>query len=472
MNAEKINDVNEIYADTDYLKWDINSGEKTIHAHRIPGRFRTYQWIVSALIYGPYFLLPYLRWGDRQAFFLDIGNQKFYLAGIVVWPQDLWLLALLLLLSFVALFAMTAIAGRVFCGFMCPQSTWVNFLTSIEALVEGSAAKRYKLAAAPWGPEKIIKKTIKHSLWWVICSVTAITFIGYFVGIGDAWHNFFNLQYSALEWFTYGAVTLLFYVNCGFVREQVCMWICPYARIQGVLSDFFTKVVTYDVKRGEKRGKLKKNPDSDAGDCIDCNLCVAVCPTGVDIRAGYQLGCINCGLCTDACDDVMTQVGKPTGLIRFASQKEIETGVKDKHPFVNARPLLYAVFTLLLFVMIGSGLFLKSKIDLNVRHVRAPLYTQMSDGAIQNTYLLNFINKTEYADDFALQVSGIEGITTNADGHVFHLLSGQIKRFALNVKVPFENLNKERTDMDLKLRSLSNVDVSTEYQTMFIGPRS
>lgn len=471
MSNGQFDNASEIYADTDYLKLDVNRGDRTIHARRMAGRFRTYQWLVTTLLYGSYFLFPYLNWGGRQAFLVDIADRKFYFGGIVIWPQDLWLLALFLLFCFVMLFAMTSIAGRVFCGFVCPQTTWVNFLTAIENLVEGPPAKRFKLAAAPWGAEKIIKKTIKHFLWWVICSTTAITFIGYFIGIDNAWHDFFTLQYGAIQWFAYGFVTLLFYINCGFVREQVCMWVCPYARIQGVLSDFFTRVVTYDIKRGEKRGKLKKGVERTAGDCIDCKMCVAVCPCGVDIREGYQLGCINCGLCVDACDGVMEKVGKPTGLIRFASQKEMDTGIKDKHPFVNTRPMMYALLTTIIFVSMVSGLFFKSKIDLNVRHARAPLFTLMSDGSIQNTYHVNFLNKTEHDDDFELLVSGIEGVNSNADGNVFHVRSGQIKRFTLNVKVPAERV-RERQDMDLLLRSKTDDSVKVDYQTMFLGPRS
>jgi len=464
-------DLSELYADTDYLNLEVNKGQETIHAKRMAGRFRTYQWVITSMLYGPYFLLCYLTWDGRQAFLMDIPGQKFYFGGFVLWPQDFWIVALLLLFSFVLLFAMTSMAGRIFCGFVCPQTTFVNFMAAIENLVEGKPAKRIALDAGPWNLNKVVKKSVKHFLWLSICTVTAITFIGYFIGIEKSWHDFFTLQYGGTQWFTYISIVLLFYINCGFVREQVCMWVCPYCRIQGVLSDFYTKVVTYDFKRGEPRGKFKKGAERTEGDCIECNMCVAVCPTGVDIRTGYQIGCTNCGVCIDACDSVMDKIGKARGLIRFASEKEMETGEKDKHIFVNARSSVYAGITVIVLGIMIAGLYMKSDIDLNVRHVRAPLFTQMSDGSIQNTYKLNFINKTENAVDYELIVSGIEGATTNADGKIFHVRSGEVKRFTLNVRAP-EGSTTERQDFELVLKSKSDDSVKIEYQTMFIAPKN
>ena len=269
-------DASDIYKSTDYLSWDVNRGDKTVHARRLSGRFRAWQWLVMALVYAPFFLLPYFTWNGRQAILLDIEQRKFYFFNAVIWPQDLWVLALFMLFCFVLLFAMTAIAGRVFCGFVCPQTTWTNIFTWIENLVEGQPVKRIKLDQAPWGTGKLIIKSVKHVLWLLVCALSAVTFIGYFSGIYPAWKHMAGLSFKNYEWITFGFAVAFIYMNAGFSREQFCLWVCPYARIQGVLADIYSKMVTYDTDRGEPRGKLKAIPEaSKQGDCIDCQLCVA-----------------------------------------------------------------------------------------------------------------------------------------------------------------------------------------------------
>jgi len=462
----------DIYQHTDYLNYDVNAGDGTVHARHMPGRFRMRKWLTMLPTVGLFFVLPYFEWAERQAVLFDIPDRKFYLFGGVIWPQDLWMLALLLLFCFVCLFAMTAISGRIFCGFTCPQSVWTDILSWVEYKVEGKATERIKLDAAPWGVTKIRKKMTKHALWLVICGATAITFIGYFSGIYNAWGDFFNFSYSIFEWASFIIVLLLFYVNTGFVREQVCNWVCPYARIQGVMTDDNTIVTTYDERRGEPRGRLKQgNVEEGKGDCIDCKVCVSVCPTGVDIRKGQQIGCINCGICIDACDSIMDQVKRPRGLIRFMSHNEFKTGERDKHPFLRARPLIYSFATVAALVGIIAGIVLKSPVDINVNHERSPLYTMMSNGNLQNVYHMDFMNKTESEADFVLLISGLDGVTSNADDTVFHLKSGELKHFDLRARVDRKVVTQEQQPITFELKSVSNPDVHVVYKSVFIGPR-
>lgn len=454
-----------------YANWDINLGDKTVHARRIPGKFRSIKWLIMGILLVPFFLAPYLTWGERQAIYFDIPGRKFYLFDITVWPQDLIILALLMLFAFILLFAMTAIAGRIFCGNICPQTLWTDLMTLTERWAEGSARQRIKLDAMPWNAEKIRKKTFKHLMWITICTVTSVTFLGYFSGIYNAWTGLFTLNYNIFEWVSFVSVFILFYVSTGFVREQVCNWVCPYARIQAVMTDKDTITTTYDYHRGEPRGRVKKGQDnSDKGDCVDCNMCVSVCPTGVDIREGNQIGCINCGICIDACDDIMTKVGREKGLIRFASFHEIENNLKAGKRFLRPRPIIYMLATALTFTGIMYTLFFKTDLDMNVNHERSPTYTLMSDRSIQNMYHVIILNKTESAANFTLKITGIDGITTNFDGKVLKLTSGQAKKIDLLIKVPQKNLTAGRQPITLKLESLDNPELSKTYKSMFFGP--
>jgi len=316
------------------------------------------------------------------------------------------------------------------------------------------------------------KKTTKHFFWIVLCTLTSVTFLGYFSGIYDAWSGLFTLQYNVYEWTSFILVFALFYIATGYVREQVCNWICPYARIQAVMTDKDTITTTYDYNRGEPRGRIKKGQDADAkGDCIDCNLCVSVCPTGVDIRGGNQIGCINCGVCIDACDDIMEKVGREKGLIRFMSHNELEHGTTTNNRFLRPRPMFYMLITLVTFAGIMYTLLFKSDIDMNVNHERSPTYTLMSDRSIQNVFHAIILNKTESAADFTLSATGIDGITTNYDGKTLKLTSGQAKKITIRIKIPQKNLSSERQPIILKLQSTEDPELSKTYESMFFGPR-
>jgi len=455
----------------DYLNWNMNLGDKTIHARQVSGRFRTIKWLISSIFLLPFLLAPYLTWDERQAVLYDIPARKFYFFNIVVWPQDLIILALLMLFAFILLFAMTAIAGRVFCGFMCPQTLWTDLMTLTERWAEGKATQRMKLDAMPWNLEKIRKKLFKHSMWATICLVTSVTFLGYFSGIYSAWESLFTLNFNVYEWASIILVFALFYVNAGFLREQVCQWMCPYSRIQAVMTDKDTVTTTYDHHRGEKRARLKRGEIAEgSGDCIDCNLCVSVCPTGVDIRDGNQIGCINCGICIDACDDIMEKVNRPKGLIRFMSYHELEHNTEVKNRFLRPRPIIYMVATTATFIAIFYSLVFKSDIDMHVNHERSPTFTMMSDRSVQNMYHLIIMNKTESSADFTLNILGLDGATSNYSKKPIHLTSGQARKIDLLIKMPQKKLTSASKQIELKLESTVDPSIHTTNKTVFFGP--
>lgn len=306
-------ELEDLYAETAH--WHVNTGDETIHAKRMPGRFRTLKWF-SMLLWALYFVGPYLQWSGRQAILFDIPNRKFYLFGATIWPQDIWMLALLLILLAMTLFGVTAVASRIWCGYFCFQTVWTDLFTWIESIIEGNPIQRRKLDAAPWTAKKVWLKVSKHTLWLLISILTGVTFVAYFTDAYALWGEYLRLDAPLVAWVVLVMFILGTYILAGFMREQVCFWLCPYARIQGVMIDDDTIMPTYDYHRGEPRGHVRKSDrqqESPPGDCIDCKMCVAVCPTGVDIREGLQEGCITCGLCIDACNSIMEKVDKPRG---------------------------------------------------------------------------------------------------------------------------------------------------------------
>ena len=340
--------VEDLYEES--VHWHLNTGDETIHAKRMGGYWRNIKWL-AASAWLIFFIGPYFQWDGRQAFLFDIPNRQFHLLGVTVLPQDFWMLALALLFLAILLAVATALAGRVYCGFFCFQTIWTDVFTWLEDVLEGTPQKRRKLEQASLSFTKIRIKVTKHLLWLLISVLTGISFVAWFYGAGELWRDFFTLKASPVAYGFIGLFTAGTYVLAGFMREQACFWLCPYARIQGVMYDRETILPTYDFKRGEPRGKLKKGEtEPGKGDSIDCNLCVAVCPTGIDIRGGEQEGCITCALCIDACDAVMDKVGKSRGLVRYASLDEID-GKPTLKLYQRPSPLVYLGIILLAAIL-------------------------------------------------------------------------------------------------------------------------
>jgi len=461
--------LSDLYEDDGH--WHVNTGGETIHAKRIPGYFRRLKWMTSS-IWLLFFLVPYLRWGDRQAILYDIPDRQFHFFGLTVLPQDVWMLSLVLLFLAIVLIVVTVIAGRVFCGYFCFQTVWTDVYTWIEDKLEGSPAKRRKLDKAPWNATKLRIKFTKHFLWLLIAAVTGVSFAGWFTDIYRLWHDFFTLQANLAAWITLGLFIAGTYILAGFMREQVCFWLCPYSRIQGVMYESETILPTYDVNRGEPRGRLRKGAsvgDNEFGDCVDCNLCVAVCPTGVDIRNGQQEGCITCGLCLDACDEVMDKVDRPRGLIHYASMDEVEG--KPKIPLLKRSRVLVSM-AIILIAMTGIiyGVANISGIELKVLHDRQPLFVLQSDGSIQNRYELKVLNKTSQDIHIELVTEGPAGLKVVGAEKDFMAPKGNISAYTIFVRIPKKSLAGERVPIIFRVTAREQPDLSAEYESMFFGP--
>lgn len=462
--------MDELYAEAHH--WEVNTGGETIHAKRMPGKWRRIKWL-AASVWLIFFFGPYLRWNGSQAILFDIPNRKYHLFGITVLPQDFWMLSLLLLFFAILLAVATALVGRVYCGYFCFQTVWTDVFTWIEEKLEGSPPQRRKLDKAPWDADKLRIKSIKHALWLLIGFFTGFSFVAWFYGTGPLWRDFFvgnaNVAvYASVALFTFGT-----YLLAGWLREQVCFWLCPYARIQGVMLDKSTIVPTYDVARGEPRGRFKKGQEGDAatGDCVDCNQCVAVCPTGVDIRNGQQEGCITCGLCLDACDLVMDKVGRPRGLIRYSSLDELE-GKPVKPMLLRTRVWVYTGILVLALTGIIYGLSNLAAIEVKALHERAPLFVLLSDGSVQNKYTLKVLNKSE--QDLSVRISAESSAPIELIGAEEPLLtnSGEVTPMIVFVKIKRSDLTGETVPVTFHARTeLSNgTEIKTERESAFFGP--
>lgn len=444
----------------------------TVHAKRIPGRFRVLKWI-AASFYLIFFLAVYLRWDGHQAILFDLPNRQFHIFGLTILPQDIWVLAMILLFFALALAAVTAVAGRLWCGYLCFHTVWTDIFTYIEDRLVGGPNKLNKIDVMPTGVEKIKKKMPIWLFWLAISFLTAITFVGYFDDIVSLWQRLFTLDWTATETTAVLGLTVATFFFAGFLREQVCIGFCPYARIQGAMIDIETIVPTYDRDRGEPRGRMRRPKPGEEppklGDCIDCNLCVAVCPTGVDIRKGQQFGCITCGLCIDACDSVMEKIKKPKGLIRYASLAELG-GKKPKVLWKRPRVIVYtSIMTFAAAVML-YGLSTMSPIDVKVLHERAPLFVTLSNGYIQNKYVVKIVNKNSQTMKAQIEVEGPEGTIAIADqGLMIH--PGNVASSTLLVRVPKQNLKDDHTPINIIVKDVLHPEIKAVYESVFISPK-
>ena len=464
-----LQNLEELYREADY--WHVNTGETTIHAKRMPGHYRTLKWLTMS-VWLVFFLGPYLRWEGRQAIMWDIPNRRFHIFDITILPQDVWMLAMVLLFFALLLAAVTSVAGRVFCGYFCFQTVWTDIFTWIEEKLEGSANKRMKLDQAPWNAAKVRVKVVKHTIWLLIGIVTGISFTLWFGDAFKLWQAYLTLQAPLIAWVAVGVFTFFTYLFAGHMREQVCFWLCPYARIQGVMVDRTTVLPTYDFSRGEPRGKLKKSTDTTQdkqGDCIDCKQCVAVCPTGIDIRRGQQEGCITCALCLDACDAVMDKIQRPRGLIRYASLDEIEG--KPAAAFYK-RPRVLVYFTIMMLALggIAYGLTSLPAIDLHVLHERQPLFVTLSDGSIQNKYELKILNKTNQDIHVRITVSGHPDLQSVGIDKPVDIPQGHVSAHTVFLRIPVEKLQARHIHVTFHLQAVTHPGLNTEYESMFFAP--
>lgn len=458
--------IQELYEES--VHWHVNVGGKKVHPKGITGRFRSYK-NAAWLFWFAYFILPYIKIGGQQIVLFDIPNRLFHFFGATVYPQDIWMLSFVLIFLAMTLFGVTAIAGRVFCGYWCFQTVWTDWFVRIETMIEGPPLQRRKLDEAGWSLEKVSKRALKYTVWALISWLTGVTFAAYFTDAYQLWIDLFTLQADIAAWITILSFFFGTFILAGFMREQVCFWLCPYARIQSVMVDKDTIIPTYDVARGEPRGKIKSKGEGSQGDCIDCKVCVAVCPTGVDIREGFQEGCITCGLCIDACDAVMDKINKPQGLIRYASQKEMQ-GAEAPPMLKRPRVVVYIGVIVVSVLAIVYGLATIPSIDWNVQHERQPLYTQMSDGSIQNMYTMKILNKTPEDMRVNVSVIGIEGVRVEGIENEIVLKPNKMVPFTVKLKAMPENVKGEKVPVKFIVKSLGKTQVDETHESFFVMP--
>ncbi|MCW9025640.1 MAG: cytochrome c oxidase accessory protein CcoG [Gammaproteobacteria bacterium] len=449
--------------------YHVNTGEETIHAKRMSGRFRNLKWLTS-LSWLVFFFGPYIQYSGRQAILFDFPNRKFYFFDITILPQDVWLLSLVLLFFAILLAAVTSVVGRMFCGYFCFQTIWTDVFTWIEEKLEGKPAARHKLDKAPLSFTKVRIKATKYFFWLLISVFTGISFTAWFTDALQLWVDLFTMQAALAAIITVAMFTVGTFVLAGFMREQVCFWLCPYARIQGVMYDSETILPTYDTDRGEPRGRLKKGGTVEGnGDCISCNMCVAVCPTGVDIRDGQQEGCITCGLCLDACDSVMEKIKKPVGLIRYASLDEM-LGKPQLPLFKRLRVLVYIGIMTLALSGIIYGLTHLGALELKVLHERQPLFVLQGDNSIQNKYEIKILNKTDVDEKIKLEVDGPEGMRVRGAENLLHAGMSRVTQYTIFLNIPKKNLTQTQVPVVFRIK-MTGQDGEAEYKSMFFGPK-
>jgi cytochrome c oxidase accessory protein FixG len=462
----------EIYKEL--AEWEVNLGtqDNTITAKRMSGRFRTLKYLGMS-VWSFYFLMPYVRWNGSQAILFDLPRQQFNFFNVSLYPQDIWMLSLSLLFLAILLAAVTSIAGRVFCGYFCFQTVWTDVFTLIEAKLEGNTPqKAHQFRTSPWTLSKLSKKLTKHATWLTISIVTGISFSAWFMDAFELWKQIIHLSAPKPVWLALAIFGLFTYWFAGFMREQVCFWLCPYARLQGVMYDQDTVLPAYDAQRGEPRGKLNKGEqDEDAqGSCIDCKVCVAVCPTGIDIRKGQQEGCITCGLCIDACDSIMDQIDQPRGLIRYASYKELHQGAETSTWYLRSRFIVYSSIMLAALAGIAYGFSHLPPTEFNVIHSRQPLYILLSDGSIQNKYTLKLLNKTKKPMVVNYQIAGLSFAELTGSPETVVIEPGKIVAVTAYVKMAEKKLISGLQDIKFIANIVSDNTTKTHYDSVFISP--
>ncbi len=448
---------------------DLYQKREKIYQRNPTGFFQTLRVITIWITLGIYFLGPWLTWNGRQAILFDLPERKFYIFGMTFWPQDFILLSWLLIIAAFALFFFTVLAGRLWCGYTCPQTVWTTFFMWIEHVTEGDRHQRIRLDAQPWTLKKVTKKSTKHFFWILLSLFTAFTFVGYFVPVVELLLDtaYFNLDAWAIFWLIF--FTVATYMNAGWLREQVCIYMCPYARFQGVMFDSDTLVVTYDTNRGDPRGKRKKKSnyqEQGLGDCIDCKLCVQVCPTGIDIRNGLQYECIGCAACIDACDSIMDQMGYDRGLVRYSTENAVEG--KPSHLF-RSRMVGYAIILCAMVIGFIAVLFSRVPLEVDIIRDRNQLYRINVEGHIENVYTLKIINKTQQPHRYKVTVSGPEGLILETPESIA-TLAGELVVVPTTAHIDPRALKAPNTNIHFYIEALDDPSLNVEEESRFLGP--
>ncbi len=461
---------NDSAADDD-VEQSLYAKRQKIYPREVHGLFAALRSFGVLTLLGLYYILPWLQLDHRQAILFDLPDRKFYIFNIIFWPQDFFYLALLLIIAALGLFFVTALAGRVWCGYSCPQTVWTEAFLWIERKVEGTRQTQMKLDRAENSFRKFRLKVTKHLIWIIFSLYTGVTFVGYFSPIRELTVEFLTLNigpWQAFWIFFYGFAT---YGNAGWLREQVCMYMCPYARFQSTMMDRDTMIISFDESRGLPKGSRKKGLDKDTlglGDCIDCTICVQVCPTGIDIRDGLQYQCIGCAACIDACDDVMDKMGYERGLIRYTTENSLNGSVTH---VLRPRVIIYAIILSAMTFGAFYSIFERKPIALDVIRDRNTLFRETNAGLIENVYILKIMNMDNKPHDYRLSVAGPNNPILKKDVKVVHVASGKVLDLPVRVQVDEDNIKTRSTQIEFKASAIGDPGKLTVTQkARFLGP--
>jgi cytochrome c oxidase accessory protein FixG len=444
------------------------------------GFFTKWRWVMIWLTQLVFYGIPWLEWGQRQALLFDLEARRFYIFNLVLYPQDLIYLTGILIISALSLFLFTAIAGRLWCGYTCPQTVYTEIFLWIEAKIEGDRAARMKLDDAPMSAKKLLKKGGKHFAWITFALWTGFTFVGYFSPIRDLGSAVVNLGLGPWETFWIGFYGFATYGNAGFMREQVCKYMCPYARFQSAMFDDDTLIVTYDEKRGEPRGKASLKADMDKskqGACIDCSLCVQVCPTGIDIRKGLQYECIGCGACADVCDTVMDKMGYERGLVKYSTQHAINLGwnrAQMLRHVLRPRVLIYTAILASIVVALLTSLIMRDSFRVDVVRDRGVMARLADGGMLENVYRLQIMNATETTQRYELSASGIDNLKVESDvadaNKTVTVNSAESRWIPVRLQIPDGSVKSGSHHVEFKVRAIESNELVAE-KSVFLVPR-
>ena len=449
-------------------KVKAKSSDNLIHTRSFTGLFRTLRLSGAGFLFLAFFGTVWLNWGGRQAVLWDLAESKFHIFGATFWPQDFILLSALLIICAFGLFAITVFAGRVWCGYTCPQSSFTWLFMWCEKVTEGERNQRIKLQAAPWSPNKLARRAAKHTLWLGISVLTGLTFVGYFTPIRPLAAELLTWQMGGVSLFWVLFFTGATYINAGWLREAVCMHMCPYARFQSVMFDKDTLTISYDAARGEHRGPRKrevKPADVGLGDCIDCRLCVQVCPTGIDIRDGLQMECIGCAACIDACDSIMDKMGYARGLVSYTSEHQLQGG---KTHLLRPRLIGYSAVLLVMIAALVVALVQRPMVSLDVTKDRG-MFRENAQGLIENIYSLKVINKTQQRQDYRLELVDAEGFQLQGKTEI-SLAPGEISDVPVSVALLADKPASSSQTLRFKVTDVDEPWVYSAADSRFVAP--
>ncbi len=443
--------------------------QTSVYVREQKGFYQKIRRYINWLLMFLFIALPFVQYNDQQALLLDVVKQEFRIFNLTFWPQDFILLAGIFMVAAFALFFVTTWLGRVWCGYVCPQTVWTLAYVWVEHRIEGTRNKRIALDKAPWSLNKISKKTLKHLIWQLMSLFTATTFISYFVPVNELYSTMIAFDWSGAVTFWVLFFAIATYANAGWMREHVCIHLCPYSRFQSAMFDKNTLLVAYDSKRGENRAPRKRKDDAKAlglGDCVDCNLCVDVCPAGIDIRNGIQYECINCGLCIDACDETMDKFNYPKGLISYTSEQKL-AGKETKR--FNLKLASYGSLSLIFTVLLGIWISNRIPLEANIIRDRNALYRVNYEGIVENTYTLKILNKSQTPLHYDIDVANIQtqlGVELELPKKLL-IGAGVMREVPVTLAIDGMLLDKKITDIDFTIQAVEQPDIQLQKSTVF-----